>query len=158
MTDQTEPIEFAQHVTTEELDEAVRLIRKCTEDYEAKSAIAKDAHFQLEHAKKTLTDLLVKAGKSKYDAEGIGKVAMVNRLSVKFPKDLNDRKSLMEWLRGKMGDEGVLTYFTINSQTLNSLYKEQFEHAKLHGDAATLTIPGLDEPTAALSVRFNRTR
>lgn len=148
--------DFGQHVSTEELDLAVKQIRQAKEDYEQKSAVSKEAHFHLENCKKALVDLLSKAGKTKYEAEGVGKVGITERLSVKYPKSLEERREFKQWIEGKLGEEGLLTYLTVNSATLNSLYKEEFEKAKEIGDPSEFRIPGIDEPTASLTVRFNK--
>jgi hypothetical protein len=153
-----ETIEFGQEVSTAELDEAVRELREAREAYDVIKAEATKAHFQVENAQKKITELLTKAGKSKYDAEGIGKVNIVERLSVSYPKDLEERKKFMQWIDGKLGEDGILTYLTVNIQTLNSLYKQEYDNEVLNGDPSTFTIPGLPEPTASLSVRFNRAK
>ena len=151
----SEELEFTQEVSTKELDACVHSLRMIQEQYEQQSAMAKELHFALENQKKKLTELLMKAGKTKYDAEGIGKVQLVDRMSVSYPKDLEARKQFVQWLTEKLGEEGLLTYLTVNSQTLNSMYKQEFEHAE---DPAMFSIPGLSEPTATTSVRFNRAK
>lgn len=151
----SEVLEFTQEVSTKELDAHVEQLRKIQEEYERHSAMAKELHFALENQKKKLMELLMKAGKTKYDAEGIGKVQLVDRMSVSYPKDLEARKQFVTWITDRLGEEGLLTYLTVNSQTLNSMYKQEFENAD---DPAMFSIPGLSEPTANTSVRFNRTK
>lgn len=150
--------QFSEPVTTEELDKRVEVMRQAQAEYDEKSTVSKEAHFKLEQAKKEVLELMTKANKSTYHVEGLGKVSLAERLSVSYPKDLERRKEFLDFINAQYGEEGVLTYLTVNSNTLNSFYKKEFEHAKENGDPSEFSIPGLPEPTASLTVRFTKAK
>lgn len=78
--------------------------------------------------------------KEDYDARA-GNFSIRKRTSVKIPRNEEDKRALFAWLR----DKGIF-YETVgvNSQTLNSLYKNEFETAIAEGRECV--IPGLGEP------------
>jgi hypothetical protein len=145
-----------ESVTTAELDLLVKRMREAQLDYDQKSLISKEAHFHLEGCKKKLLDLLTKAGKTKYDCEGVGKVTISERMSVSYPADLDERRKFVSYLQETFGEEGVMTYLTVNSKTLGTFYKEQFNNAKETGDASEFTLPGIPEPKASLTIGFRK--
>lgn len=75
-----------------------------------------------------------------------GTVIRNRRFSVQTPKTMEQKKDFFQWLHGK-GEEVYWSYATINSQSLNGLYKQELEIAKEKGDF-DFKIPGLGEPTA----------
>jgi len=91
----------------------------------------------LEH----LTKLDMTSFKSKH-----GTVVRSNRYSVQTPKSIQEKKEFFEWLNSK-GDEVYWSYTSVNSQSLNALYKAELEVAKSEGNLE-FKIPGIGEPTA----------
>lgn len=80
-----------------------------------------------------------------------GTITICNRFSVKFPKELDQRESFAKWAK----EQGIYEeLFTVNSQTLNSLYKKEKELAEEKGELF-FRLPGIDDPTIMtyLSVR-----
>lgn len=74
-------------------------------------------------------------GKDGWDSK-YGKVEIRKRTSVKTPKTEEDKRALFAWLEEK----GIFWSTTsVNSQTLNALYKAEFE-------AGNDKIPGIGEP------------
>lgn len=86
--------------------------------------------------------------KSKY-----GTVVRSNRFTVPTPKTIEEKTAFFGWLNTK-GREVYWQFTTINSQSLNALYKAEMEIAKEQGNF-DFKIPGLAEPTftAGLSRR-----
>ena len=78
-------------------------------------------------------------GKKKY-ITSFGTVFCKNNFSIKTPKTPEDKKAFNGWLASK----GILDILTINSKTLNSLWKAEFEAS---GDP-DFKVPGIEEPTS----------
>ena len=91
----------------------------------------------LEH----LTKLDMTSFKSKH-----GTVVRSNRYSVQTPKTMQEKREFFRWLNEK-GPEVYWSYATVNSQSLNALYKAELEVAKADGNLE-FKIPGIGEPTA----------
>lgn len=137
-------------VTTQSLDQAVEKMRDLRQQYEAKKAEATQAHDLLEQAEQDLVNLLKAAGKSKYEAEGIGTASISVRYSYKVPNDPTKKTDLFNYIKGKYGPEVLMTMVGIHSQTLNSFAKKELE-----ADPTT-SIPGLEEPTASEVLSFRK--
>ncbi len=82
-----------------------------------------------------------------------GQVIRTKRFTVATPKSIEEKVAFFDWLATK-GDEVRWQYTTVNSQSLNSLYKAEMEVAKEEGNFE-FKIPGIGEPTfvATLSRR-----
>ena len=79
-------------------------------------------------------------GKEAYNSAS-GNIEIRSRTSVKIPRNEEDKRALFKWLQ----DKGIFwEVANINSQTLNSLYKNEFEEAISEG--RDCVIPGLGEP------------
>jgi len=95
--------------------------------------------------------LLESAGKDSYHSE-IGTFSIVERKSVKIPKTIEAKSLLFSWLKEQnIYDEVV----SINSQTLNKLYRESLEESEKKGDVF-FRIPGLEDPTISPYLSFRR--
>ena len=80
---------------------------------------------------------------------GAGKISVTEKRSVK----VLDKFKLFDWLRSKDIFESIVS---VNSQTINKIYKDEFEAAQENGDIDFLSqgIPGLSEPTTFQTIRF----
>lgn len=72
------------------------------------------------------------------------RVTKVSRFQVSMPKDPESRAKFFDYLRERGVFENLVS---VNYQTLNSFYKEQFEQAKDSGDI-DFAIPGIGEARA----------
>lgn len=79
--------------------------------------------------------------KSKY-----GTVVRSVRYSVQTPKTKDDKQAFFGWL-GNRGEEVRWQYTSVNSQSLNALYKAEMEIAREEGNI-DFRIPGIGEPSA----------
>lgn len=92
---------------------------------------------ELEADKRKVIEYLEEADMSKY-AHPRGTVFVQNKFSTKVPKDEEAKKKLFAWLEEK----GIaLQYLTVNSNSLNSLYK-----AELEASGEEFSMPGVEEP------------
>lgn len=142
-----------ENISIDDLDNVVREYEQARTVYEAKSKESKEAHKILEERKLELYNLLQRAGKSKWEVEGIGKVSSYETMSFKTPKDPTAKKELAEYMQNKYGKETFWEMFSVNSMTLNSWAKQEFEN-----DKQLLKIPGVDEPVARENIRFTRSK
>lgn len=89
----------------------------------------------------TLTDHEMTSYRSSH-----GLVVKSLRYSVRVPKDAEAKAALFGWLKDK-GEEVYYQYVTVNSQSLNALYKAEMEAAKEAGDF-DFKLPGVGDPEA----------
>lgn len=83
------------------------------------------------------------------------KISIKTKSSVKVPKDSLSKKKVFNWIESKYDEEVLLSYISINAQTLNKLFKD--EEAKYFDETGRtdFTIDGLEPPrtSEALSLR-----
>lgn len=112
---------------------------------QAKSDVSAQLHAEEEKALAMLSDAELK--NFRCDS---GTIGMTERLSVKTPKLPEDRDAFFAYLR----DRGLFDQMiSVNSATLNSFYKSEFEQAKERGDAE-FKIPGINEETINIILTF----
>jgi len=145
-----------ESITIEELDMAVALMAKHKTDYEKAKAISSEHHAVYQEKRAKLISMLQAAGKTKYSVDCIGTVSITEKLKVRTPKGLDNKKALAAWLLKNLGDDGMHTYLSINYNSLNSLYNQEFESAKENGTAAEFNMPGVDSPDSEFGISFTR--
>ena len=145
-----------REVTVDELDQAVSQMVKAREEYARQKAAATELHYHHENCKQKVLELLRAAGKSSYEVDDVGKVSLVEKLKVKMPVTLEFKEKLFKWLEEKHGTEGFLAHTTINYNTLNRLYNEEFEEAINEGRADTFELPGVEAPETVRELRFRK--
>lgn len=104
---------------------------------------------------KVACDLMLKA----FDLLSIENIRMrgklfykANNTSVKIPRTLEDKEKLFNFLREKGLFEQMVS---VNSQTLNSLYKSLAEEALQQGNL-DFKIPGVEEPTIYTTLKLKK--
>lgn len=135
-------------VTTSELDSRIQWMIALRHDYDTCKEAATKAHERLQDSQNKILELLKQAGKTKYYAENLGTVNVVNKFSVKTPKELSAKEAFFDWIAHKYGKETLQGMLSIHSSTLNSFINEVKS-----ADAAT-EIPGLDPPVHEEVIRF----
>jgi hypothetical protein len=144
-------LEQVREVTTQELDEAVTALAQARKLYQEASAISDDRHAEVKKLEGKLIELLTYANKTSYIVDKVAQVTVVSKAQVTTPKTLDQKKEFFEWLRQKYGDDGLLAYQTINSNTLNSLYNAEMAKALEKGEE--FTVKGLDLPMVVRSLQ-----
>lgn len=90
-----------------------------------------------------LVALLKDLGQKSFRAPS-GLISIKQIWHVNNPKDGVDKTAFFDWLR----ERGIFEqYATVNSRSLNTLYKTEWEIAKKSGEGMDFSIPGLGEPT-----------
>lgn len=139
-----------REVSTAELDNLITRYNEARAEYDAQKAISTDRFNVMESLKMEVIKLLQTAGKTKYEAEGIGKITLVDKLTVTTPKSMDEKVLFFGWIQKKFGDD-YLAYLSVNYQTLNSLYNNEIKET---GEA----IPGLEQPTTTTELRFSKSK
>ena len=150
-------------VTTEEKPAAVKdvtikeLEEKCAQ-IAAKRAevdVAKDAlkviQTALDQLESELVATLEGLGRTSFDSTK-GRFGISYRSSVRIPAG-DDRARFFDYLRSIDEFEPLIT---VNSQTLNSWYKQKMEMAKEAGNLLDFSIPGIQAPTLSPTLSFTK--
>lgn len=129
-------------VTIDELNEKVRQITELRQKKDELSDLKRGVEEELDAAENRFLELMQENNMQKYQSP-FGLVSMSFRTSVRTPKTEEDRALFFQYLT----DRGLYDkMITVNSQTLNSFYKAEFEQAREEGKE-DFQIPGLNEVT-----------
>lgn len=121
-------------------------------DAEAKASAAKKlVSEELEQAENSMMELLIAEGKDSYRSN-VGLLSISARTSVRLPQTDEDKKAFFDHLKSVGLYERMVT---VNSATLNSFYKAEFE-AALQAGNVDFSIPGIKEVTLNKSLSFRR--
>lgn len=138
-------------ITIEELDSCVKDLVSFRKIYEEAKHESDSKHQIFEEQKQRVIEMLAEAGKTSYRVDGIANITLSVKKKVKTPKDLESKKAFFEWLEATQGIDSLLTYQTINYNSLNSLYNSALEAS----GKDSIDVPGLEQPEneAVLSIR-----
>lgn len=138
----------AREVSTTEMDQAIKamqMMRKIKEDHKEKGKALEEDY---EKAQARVLELLEASGKTKYFVEDLGTVNVINKFSVRVPKELTAKRELFNWIKDKHGVDALDSLLSINHITLNAFVNEQKAIEPL------VEIAGLDAPTHEKVLRF----
>jgi len=135
-----------EDISLADMDRAIALLRESKDQYAEASKASKLLYVDVKKYEAEVIDMMERAGKKRYIAEGIGQVSISENLSVATPKTPEEKQAFFAWLTKEMGEDGFLTYASVNSASLNSLYKEKVEEYGQRGEV--LEIDGLNAPTS----------
>ena len=133
-------------ISVEDMDNAVRELREAKDVYTEENNKVKELYARVKEAESKVIGLLQSANKSRYIVEGVGQITLSEMLSVQTPKTPEQKQAFFNWLREEMGEDGYLTYASVNANPLNSLYKQKVEEYGERGEV--LEIDGLEAPTS----------
>lgn len=139
--------------SVKEMNELADKIAQLRDDESAASDVKKKITANLEAAENRMVELLLENNLTSYRAPS-GLAGLSFRTSVKTPKTPEQRKAFFDFLKS-IGRYDELV--SVNSQSLNSFYKEQLELAKEKGQD-DIEIPGLTEVTINPNLSFRRSR
>jgi hypothetical protein len=135
----------------EEMNLLAEKIARLRNDEAEASRIKRGITSELELAENTMIEFLQKNDLKNYRAPaGLCTVTFLN--SVKTPKTPEAKQAFYAFLKEKGHYDELVS---VNSQKLNSFYKEQFELARERGDT-DFEIPGLTEVTTITNLSFKR--
>ena len=138
-----------------DLQEKIRKLKTERDQYDAMKATLDQIGSACDSLEAEILAHLEENGMSNFRVDGVALISVVEKLSVKTPKTPEEKKAFFNWLEETKGSEVLLHYQTVNSQSLNSFYKAEFE-SKSDEEKLTFNMPGIGAPTMSkkLSVRI----
>lgn len=137
--------------TIAELNQKAERIKKLRDQETEASNAKKIVTQELELAEREFMETLKADGLDNFRSK-VGLLSISHRKSVKTPKTDQDKAALYAYLKELgMYDRMI----SVNSQTLNSFYNDQFEQAKERGET-DFEIPGLNEVTITETLSFKK--
>jgi len=138
-------------ITVSGLESKIESLAKLRQSYNEAKDKASEINSQVEQLENQILADLESLGKTSYHSEA-GVVTSAIRSSVKTPKDLESKRLLFDYLREKGIFEEMVS---INSATLNALYKRENEAAIERGELL-FKLPGIPEVTNSVELRFRK--
>jgi len=138
-------------ISVEQLDRALEEYFLARSEYEEAKKKSDGFYAIAEQTKNDLISLLETAGKKSWTFEGLGKVNLAEKLTVKVPKDLESKKALLQYFRNQ-GPDVYATMVSVNYMSLNSYYKQETENNP------QFRIPGVEEGEVEKQLRFTRSK
>lgn len=139
-------------VTVTELDELSKEIFTQKEVVEECEAAREEASKKLYALQNKLLGIMQDLDKEKYFVTGLGTISRQKRFTVKTPKTEEDKKAFLAYLETK----GIFwDLVTVNSNTLNSFYKQEFDIAREEKNL-NFKIPGIGEPTYSEFIKLKK--
>lgn len=142
-------------ISVSEMDDNIAYLRKLKEEHAEVDKIKKEAYAKFKEQELKVIRMLEATGKKKYVSDA-GQATLVNELSVQTPKTPEQKRAFFNWIRENMGDDAHDVYMTVNSRTLNSLYKEQSEVFAARGEV--LSIDGINDPITVTKLSFTKAK
>lgn len=140
-----------EEISVDLLDTAMREYEHARTRYEEMKEIADEAYKLAESRKAELIDLLERAGKRNWALDGVGKVSVAEKLTIRVPQDLTKKKEMLSFFR-TLGDDRYLAMVSVNHMTLNAFYKQETEADP------NFRIPGCEDGAVEKTLRLNRTK
>lgn len=145
-----------EDVSVSKVDALVKVYRELRDRKDELSQELKTLNEEVDLVESKLLDVLNKTGKKNWEVPGAGLVYKSVKLEVRFPEKIEDRKKVEAYVRKQYGEEMRGTLFTINYQSLNKFFKEEYDKACERGQGDSFKIPGLDSPTSREIIGFRR--
>lgn len=147
---------YTEALSVEEISKAVNEYTELRKEYEEAKKISNEKYADLKAVEGKLCEYLENSGLDKFSLPKIGTVSLVSSPQFTTPKTLDDKEALFGYISKEYGDEELKGYLSINSRTLNSFLKEEYDKKMLKGENPH--IPGVSSPTVNKSLRFNKAR
>lgn len=140
--------------TINEIEKRLENVLELKQKYSEYSAMSKRVYSELQNAQAELASVLESNDLTSYrSAKGIN-FSYSYQPTIRTPKSIEDKIQLFNFFSEKEGKDFAWSVFGINSQTANSIYKEQASIAASEGNF-DFKIPGLElgEPLLKFSIR-----
>ncbi len=143
-------------ISTEDLDNMIIAMKKARDIYDAAKSVATEKYKTFEELEGKVVEALKLAGKRKYHVDGLGVCYFIEKLVVTTPKTLEDKRKFFDWLKSSFGETFLLDKQGVNHQSLQKIYNDAYNAAVEEGKGEQFTVPGLDSPTAQISLGFRK--
>lgn len=140
-------------ITVDEMNQKVVEIRAKEEEYEAAKKVSTQLGHEVDSLYEQVGKMLLDLGQDSFRTP-LGTVSLRKRTSFKVPKDEESKQVFFQ----KLKDMGVFeSMITVNSNTLNSFLKAEYESAEAIGqDMVTYQFPGIDPPTVSVTASLRK--
>ena len=143
-----------KEISVAQMDDAIAVLRQLDNEKKAAKKLADEAgRAYTEQANKVMA-MMKEAGKDTYIVTGFGRVTLSEQLSVTTPKSPEDKEKFFSWVRNEMGEDSYYHYMSVNSNSLNALYREKADEYAAEGKV--LNIEGLEAPTSFTKLSFTK--
>lgn len=142
------------NITVEELEAHCQAIAEMRDEIEKDKATLATKTEALEEMEYKAIGMLKELNKSSYKSNH-GMIIRTEKWRVNLPKTPEDKAAFFDYLREKgLFDQMI----TVNANTLNSYWKQEFENVKENApeEALTFAIPGISEPKLHETLSFRR--
>lgn len=137
--------EEKKEISLKDINEKLTQLRDADTIYKEKKKDSELASAEVTKLKTEVIAMLTESGLKSYKLPGIASVSVVEKLSVQTPKTHEEKEKFFSWLK-EQGEDMYLHYASINSNSLNSLFKMKSEEFAERGEV--LDIPGLSAPSS----------
>ncbi len=128
-----------KEVTVADLDNLVEAIAKKRAEIEASEVVTSLLNKDLATMKARGVRYLKALGRDDFKSPN-GSIAINQKWRVGLPATDEDKAKLFAWMR----EQGIFeAYATVNSNSLNSLYKQEWEAATKRGEGMEFSMPGI---------------
>ena len=141
-------------VTVLHLEELAEQISALREEVALEKAALSEKNELLEGLEQNFLNHLKELGKTSYKSN-FGTISKVEKWRVNLPNTPEDKQQLHAYLKEK----GLESMLTVNSNTLNSYYMQEWDLVKESGDpeaAMNFSIPGIKEPKLYETISFRK--
>ena len=139
-------------VTVQELDNLIAEIAKLREVTDTKKTELSQLNKELESMEFKAVAYLKELGRKSYKTDN-GMITRVEKWRVNIPATPEAKNALFNYFKERdLFDK----YATVNSNSLNSYFMEEWENAKQRGEGMDFNIPGVDAPKLTEIISFRR--
>lgn len=145
--------EDVKEISVKDITTAIEKLRDADTIAKEKKAAYSVANAEVDDLKRQVIEMLTTSGLKNFKLPGVATVSVVEKLSVQTPKTHEDKEKFFEWLKAQ-GEDMYLQYASVNSNSLNSLFKIKQEEYAENGEV--LDIPGLGDPTSYTTLSLKK--
>ncbi len=151
------PVDGAQQeprtpVTVQELDALIAEIAAKREVVDEKKTELSTLNKELESLEFKAVNYLKELGRKSYKTED-GMITRVEKWRVNIPTTPEAKNAMFEYFKAR---ELFDKYATVNSNSLNSYYMEEWDAAKQRGEGMDFNIPGIEPAKLTEIISFRR--
>lgn len=122
-------------------------------DYKTKKKASSEAKAEADMVRAKIIAILKEAGLTKFHAPNVGMFSVSYTPTIKTPKSFEEKEAFFDYLKSK-GKDMYLTYASVNSASLNTLFKAEMITAAEAGEA--FEMPGCEIGATLEKLSFRR--
>lgn len=140
LTEQEQLSKEAKSLTIEEFDALVAKLKDMRAAYDQAKKVASDINTECERLENKLLFTLEETNRTNYKSP-FGTISIMHKWRVNNPQTEEDKAALRDHLESR----GLHNMLSVNSNTLNSLYMQDWEAARERGEGMEFKMPGIGE-------------